>query len=348
MHFNPDELELINKVKDEPSVSMILPIRPKVALRSEAAQIVKFAVDKARKQLKEIYPEQYSSAIEKSLDKAVGGIDYSAVKSSIAIYASPSLFKVFHLEVPVDEKIVIDSSFEIRDLVYAKQPSSRYIALLINGRQVKAFLSDNGGLMKLNLDIPDLLTDYDNDVAERVTNFSDPSERKEIVQDKYLKRIDTALSGILKTHKVPVFLVGVDRIIGHFRSISANNKAITDIIHGNYNELSILEIVELLQPHVYVLKNKEKAALLDEIEKAANAHKLVSGIRAVLKAAKEKSGRLLIIEQNYVYPEAAASFHVRDAVDDVIEEVIRSGGEVRFVEEGILEEYQHIVLLRYY
>jgi hypothetical protein len=40
--------------------------------------------------------------------------------------------------------------------------------------------------------------------------------------------------------------------------------------------------------------------------------------------------------------------YIKDAVDDVMEKVLETGGDVEFVEEGLLKEYQHIALIQYY
>ena len=40
--------------------------------------------------------------------------------------------------------------------------------------------------------------------------------------------------------------------------------------------------------------------------------------------------------------------HIRDGVDQLIEEVIESGGEVEFVEDGTLQAFDHIALVKYY
>jgi hypothetical protein len=39
---------------------------------------------------------------------------------------------------------------------------------------------------------------------------------------------------------------------------------------------------------------------------------------------------------------------IKDAVDDVIEKVLQHGGDVEFVDEGMLKDYGHIVLVQYY
>ena len=40
--------------------------------------------------------------------------------------------------------------------------------------------------------------------------------------------------------------------------------------------------------------------------------------------------------------------YIQDAVDDVIERVLENGGDIEFVDEDVLQDYQHIALIKYY
>ncbi|QEC69190.1 hypothetical protein FRZ67_18425 [Panacibacter ginsenosidivorans] len=40
--------------------------------------------------------------------------------------------------------------------------------------------------------------------------------------------------------------------------------------------------------------------------------------------------------------------HIKDAVDDVIEKVLETGGDVEFVDKDVLDAYKHIALIQYY
>ena len=42
------------------------------------------------------------------------------------------------------------------------------------------------------------------------------------------------------------------------------------------------------------------------------------------------------------------AFFIKDAVEDVIEKTLASGGDVELGQEGLLEEYHKIVLIEYY
>jgi uncharacterized protein involved in type VI secretion and phage assembly len=47
-------------------------------------------------------------------------------------------------------------------------------------------------------------------------------------------------------------------------------------------------------------------------------------------------------------PNTNNAFYIKDAVDDIIEKVLATGGDVDFVEEGLLTSYQKIALIEYY
>jgi hypothetical protein len=83
----------------------------------------------------------------------------------------------------------------------------------------------------------------------------------------------------------------------------------------------------------------------------------------VWTAASHKNGHLLIVEKDFMFPahqghhgdriykEEASHlkpFYIRDAVDDVMEKVLQNGGDVEFVDNGVLKDYGQIALIRYY
>ena len=86
-------------------------------------------------------------------------------------------------------------------------------------------------------------------------------------------------------------------------------------------------------------------------------------MQEVWKQASAKKGRLLVVEKNYMYPARQGKnkdsihpmddsptneFYIKDAVDDVIEKVLANGGDVEFVNEGVLDAYSRIALVLYY
>jgi len=363
MNFTSEELEVIDAVKYRPAISIILSAETEIALQKEMQHKLKITADNVKRQLQEQYPADACDSILQKLNETIASIDYNTDFKSIAIYVSPMLSKIFYLHIPIEDKIIIDQSFEIRDLIYAKQEALKFIVLLITGTHAEAYIMDNGNTAKLKLGVPENAATYDRDVAEKVANFSDQSKDKEILQNKFLKHIDNALSAVLHTNNLPVFLLGAERMLGHFASITANANSIAATIHGNYEEAGPAEIQQLLEPYINAWKAEKNKQVLDEIDQAIKNKKLEAGVKAIWTAVKEKNCSLLIVEKNYMYPAdytgdekyiqkhdsaSVSILNIKDAVDDIIEEVIQAGGEVRFVDEGLLNEYLHIALVRYY
>ena len=57
----------------------------------------------------------------------IKNLNFNTYKKSIAIYVSPVFEKVLYLDIAVEEKIIIDESFEIRDLVSCKREIQEYL-----------------------------------------------------------------------------------------------------------------------------------------------------------------------------------------------------------------------------
>lgn len=362
-NLSPEIREVMGALHYRPSVSIILPFEPKMNLKTELRYALKMAVKKVEDQLTAEFPGETTTLVLKKLDGLVKNLNFNSFKKSLALFVSPVFEKVLYLDVQVEEKIIIDESFEIRDLVYSKKQVHKYLVLLLSGKESRMYLGNTGELVRIISDRPEHIDAYINEVPERTANFSDTSERKEIVMDKFLRHIDQSLDIVLHAYHLPLFVMGTDRIIGHFKQITKHEKSIIENIRGNYEESSMAELKAVLEPYINDWKKVKEKNLLNQMEEAAGKKKLAVGMTAVWHDASHKKGQLLIVEKNYMFPaqhSASADAiekleepynrfsYIKDAVDDVIESVLDNGGDVEFVDEGTLKEYDKIVLINYY
>lgn len=361
--ISPEIKDIIQTVHYRPAVSIIMPFEPKMSLKQELDHSLKAAADKVERNLTLQYPEETVRLVMGKLRSVLKALNYNSFKKSIAIYISPVFEKVLYLDLPVEEKIIIDESFEIRDLVYSKKELHKYLVLLLSGNESKIFLGNTHTFVRILSNTPESVFAYVNETPERVSNFSDPAGRREVVMEKFLHHIDKNLDIILNAYPLPLFLVGTERITGHFKSITRHRSAITGYIHGNYEEASPEALKALLRPHVADWKKVRQRELMNLLEQASGQQKLARGIREVWKAAMQNKGRLLIVEKNYMHaaqltgegydiiPGADAYdrfSYIRDAVDDIIEKVLQNGGDVEFVDPPLLQDFQHVALVCYY
>lgn len=359
----PEIREVLDALHYRPAVSVILPFEPKMGLKTELQYSLKHAARKVQDALQADYPPELSGLVLQKLQQLIDKVDYSTYKKSIAIFVSPVFQKLLYLDVPVEERIIIDESFEIRDLIYSKKQLHKYLLLLLSGKEIRMYLGNGGEMVRIISDHPEHIEAYENDIAERVTNFSDVSDRKEVMLEKFLRHADQSLDMVLNVYPLPLFLLGTERVVGRFKQLTKHPKAIIDVLYGNYEEATSAELKKNLEPVISDWKKVQVKNLLNRMEEAANKKKLCVGIKEVWRDAVRKKGQLLIVEKNYMYPAQHSDTedriegieelynrfsYIKDAVDDVMEKVLEFGGDVEFVDEGVLDAYEHIVLINYY
>ena len=356
--FAPEIQDVIETVHYRPAISIIMPFEPNMFFATELKHRLKFAKDKVQKELVQNYSEETSRMMIQKLNTLINKLNFNSHSKSIAIYLSPVFEKVLYLDFPVEEKIIIDESFEIRDVVYAKKEYQEFLVLLISSEESKVYLGSPNGLKKIKSN----KADYRNDIAEPVANFSDPSYRREVLLKKFLHHTDKEFGQLLNAYPLPVFVMGTIKTLGYFKEITKNQKGIVGFIPGNYNSASENELRGVLEFYIADWRKVKEDNLLHRLEKAADERKLSTGIKEVWKQASHHRGQLLVVEKNYrcrathgsnednMYEgeEPYQKFYIKDAVDDIIEKVLEQGGDVEFVEPGTLKPYQRIALINYY
>ena len=361
--ISPEIRDIIESVHYRPSVSIVMPFEPKMSAKSVLTQKLKHAADQVEKEIKKNYTDELAVLVIQKLKTIIRNLNFSTFKKSIAIYVSPVFEKVLYLDIPLRQKIIVNGSFEIRDLLYAKKEVQQYLVLVITGKWSNVYLGDASKFTKVKSTVPDHIAAFRNDMPEKVANFSDPVHKKEVLLKKFLHHIDEGLKFLVHAYPVPVFIMATKKVAGYFKAMTKNEKSVAAYIPGNYKKATEEQLSHLLQPYLENWKKVKTADLFHQIERAADEKKLSSGIRNVWKQATQHKGKLLIVERNYLCParqgtrEAviympAAPYnkfsYIKDAVDDIIEKVLENGGDVEFVEDGMLADHHHICLIQYY
>ncbi len=327
------EQSLIMPVATGPCVSIILPFEPKMEKKSILELKLQRSIEKAEKQLLDEYPSYTTRLILKKLDTLVKTIDYATHRKSIALFVGASEEKILYLDILVQEKVIVDKSFEIRDIVLNKQLHPKYLLLVIGDEQERLFLGTGENLMPLIID--------GNKTSE--VNF--------------IRQVDNGLSIILKAYPLPLFLVCTKTIKEDFLRQSKNADKVIEYIPGNYSASCKAQLQILVRPYLNDWQKIKEKDILFQLQKAISANKCRFGINEVFTAANKKHGKLLIVERNFAQPaflnekgeinttNMNNGIYIKDAVDDAMEKVLNNGGDVEFVSDGLLKEYGHIALI---
>lgn len=347
-----------------PSVVITLPFEPALTPKHQLDTSLKAACSQAERQLLSAYSRHMSLTVTHQLEQLIHGLNFSTHKKSIALLASPETAKILYLDIPVDTQVLVDADFHIRDLAAPVDTNVPYLVLLLSGHTSKMFHFDGAKLKLIKSNTLRSVYAYMHQLPEKVANFTDTASMKEQLLDKFLHHMDQGLSIILEAYSLPVFVIGTDKVVGHFSSITHNARQIAVYIHKNCMRATEADLDGILRPYLDNWRIIRQQMALKHIELALETGKLTSGLEAVSNSVNTHNNRLLIVEKNFT---GAASqqqpsdgsrqakpaqpsqpFYIAAPVDSIIEKVLACGGQVEWVDEGQLEDQGHIALVRYY
>jgi hypothetical protein len=277
----------------------------------------------------------------------------------VAIFVSPLVEKVLYLEAAVDSKTAVDESFQIRDLVSSKKQSVQYLALLLGEERARMYFvqGNHAGLI-----MSDLASHGESFSKNATSRIPLAPEFSDIKADRFLHHTDEALSLILQAYPFPLFVVGQQNVINQFLYITRNKGMITGLVSGNIPENPESGLPRIMERYTEDWKAIHQLDLLQRLEQAGLKGKLARGLDEVQSQVDHCNTRLLVLEKNlrhYVFmhenktPAAVTAdwpsqkpFYISDRVDEIIERVLESGGEVEFMQEGLLKAYGGIALVK--
>ena len=344
-----------------PSITIVLPFEPKMTPESELQNRLKEALAEVREKLQVRCNREQTTSILQRLNTVLNNLDFLTYKKSVAILLSAGFDRTYYLDFAVNQKIIVAEQFNLKEILHSKKDARQYLVLVLNAERSRIFLGSEDKLIRIVSNLPQSVDTFKNDPPERVGNFSDPSHLKEVLIKKFLKYTDDGLSILLQAYPLPLFVVGVDKLLGYFKMMTRNANNIVDYIHGSFSHHPDSYIQTAIAPYVANWQNVRQKDLMNRLDIANGAQKLAIGIHEVRKEAKNMNARLLVVETSYSSPirdRVPGIFrqhrndnippHIKDGVDQVIEEVIESGGDVEFVADGTLRNYDQIALIKYY
>ena len=354
--------EAISTVQYLPAVSIIMPFAPVVTSKKNLEYRLKNVMGKAEALLAAHYTAEKAIPVIMKLKNIITGLNYNSTKKSVAIFLSPIVEKIYYFEAELEEKVVVDPSFKFSDLAGCKKEKKEYLILLLSETFSKMYLCNSTQLKLIKSNT--LLVNshnYKSNASGELSDFLALSDQQ--LSENFLHQMDQGLSIILRSYPLPVVVTGAEKLLKYFRRITTNDESILQVIQGNYSEDSVCELNGLTESIVSCWEKLKKQHLLKQLENAKTQNKLRTGIQDTLKAAMQNKGRLLVVEKKLIDADRISKtyqsftkinsagnevFFVKDDLDNIIKRVFENGGDVEFIDNGLLKNYGHIALIENY
>lgn len=337
------------RVSPAPCLALVLPFNPKMTPRHELDTQVQNMQAAAEKALLAAHSSGEAMPVIRKMQQLLRGLNFSTHKMALALFASSDAGKIIYLDFGVKPILMVDRAFRVRDLADCKPDSKDFLLLLLSGDQSKTYVSEGAGLRLVKSNRPQNSYAYLNEIPEKTGNFTTTSDRHEVMLNKFLHYMDEGLGAVLKAYPLPVFVAGTERVTGHFGRITRHDQNIAGYIHKHCIDANERKLEDLLAPVLENWHHVTSRLLLSQMEKAAEAGKLVCGIEDVRKAAQCSNSRVVIVEGDALSKAGSGeAFYREDPIDEIVEKVLENGGTVEKLDRASLAGYGNIALIRYY
>lgn len=370
-----DALSTYVGVEKKCAVSLIVPLEEGFANQKKNFIRIKDALKAAREKLEQRNLErELALRMREHFKRFEEEIDFHAGGGTFVAFIDEDDIQTFQLPFTSAQKVVVDTTFEVRDLIFTLNRLTTYWVLKLSLKDTRLYF---GFEDKLFEDTDFFMPSYDNAFTERRKEYGSlyrsriggyDQEKKETETRKlYFKRIAEVVEEILdETPATPLFVMGTEKNIGYFRHATKLGKQVAAEIAGNYEFLTIGEIGKLVWPEVLRWVERRRFDFLKtELEEAYKAKRVAAGVEAVWKAAVDQRIRILGVERKFIQPAAVSQTNPyqiqlgdtvpegfrlhQDLVDDIIEAAVqKKETEVVFVNPGDLEAHGRIVAITHW
>ena len=347
-----EQVVLLQAVRDYPAVSVLLSTAPARSMSRDDVlrleRLVADAVDRLGREGAGERAERALAALHSLADKAAT----SATDRGLGLFASAEQAVLVTLPVDVRDRVVVDPTFATRDLVRALHRTPRHLVLVLNSGEARLF----GGAADTLQPAVRSAFPLRNDRQRRAGSAR--AGARDADTAAFFREVDAALGTYLRLHPAPLVLVGPDRVLAGFRSVSRNLGRLAGTLEGNLSSAPLPDLVARCNPVLerYLLSRQDEALAL--LDRRAAASRVVGGMTSAWLAAKRERPEMLAVEEGLFYParisqdgdllEPATDVEhpdvIDDAVDELIELVLDRGGWVALVADGLLSDRGRVAL----
>lgn len=361
--MNQLDVRILQTIRANPALSILLPTHRTSPENRQDPIRLKNLVNEASERLKAEYPMQELRPLFAQLDNVLESIDLNYALDGLAIFVNRDFGRKFDLPFSVKPRVVVDETFATRDLVYAMNRSPRYWVLALSEQDTRLLEGTRDSLIEVKEHgFPMRHSGPGGDAPLPNAPEINVSALRDERHRQFFRQVDQAFGAVAKQDDLPLVLVGVDRYLAFFREVSQHGSKILTTLAGNHDKTTPHDLGKLLWEPVQAALKEERRAKMDALEAAVGARKFVSGVGEVWRYAHDGRGEQLLVEEHFYFPatvdesgrhiqpaeDASAPGVIDDAVDEIIEAVLKQGGKVSFVEDGTLDQHQRIsLILRY-
>ena len=341
-------------------VSVIIPTERGFQDHKKTDAVLKKAFKQASQKLEEYGDKKVAKALVEKLENLSKDVDFSSSMDGLGLFVNEEVAELVNFPFEVEEKVIVGNSFEVRDLVFSINRMEQYYILVLSQKEARMYYGVESILQKISDRHKVSLTD-EIMVEEPHGAWSyQKSRNTSNSYEDFLIHLDKLLGHQLNHRKLPVILAGIQKDISFFEHHSQHQYDIKGKVAGNFDHSPDQKLLESVQPVIEQLGWQRAQEAIEALNTAVGQNRFAAGVQSVWQAAAEGRIYKLLVEKGYTslaylaedgyelfldpQPEKKTT-KLPDAVDDLIEKVMDTHGEVLFTKPGELSKFQQIAAI---
>jgi hypothetical protein len=351
------DLDELREPREYPAITILAPLQRHRPGNAEDPIRLRDLADEARARLRAELGTRGSSELVERLDAAVGSIDLRHPAEGVAVFVAPNEARVVALPFPVTERVVIDETFATRDLVRGLARTPRYRILALGEKPTRLFEGSGTELTEQRDHGFPCFVEGVRGEPLASGGFPVHTARSDAELATFFRQVERSLGAVTAEDPLPLVVAGAERDLACFDGITKHRDAIIGHLAGNHEVTTPHELARLAAPLVAQYTARHRGAVVDELVEAIGQTRGMVGIKPVWDAALAGRARVLLVEEDFVYPARVVDGHLEaagdagapgvidDAVDELIELVQDRGGDAVIVGPGALGEHGPVAAL---
>ncbi|WAU81613.1 chemotaxis protein [Streptomyces sp. Qhu-G9] len=361
--LSPTTLVELRRPRPYPAVSVLTPTHRREPDKAQDPVRLRNVLAEAKKQLETdpAVTRERRMDVVGQLEQALAEVDLNHAADGLAIFAAPGEHQVWSLARTVPERVVLSDTFLTRNLVAAQAAERPFWVLTVSADRISLWSGGGGHVVEAGTAGFPLTRNLEDPDAERKERVGDlPSTFRDERTRHFLRDGDTALAGVLRSAPRPVYVAGEQAALSLLDEVGTVTKNAVHVPHGGLGHAGADAVWQAVGPLVTAEDRKSVDTVTRELEAAKGRREFAAGVDEVWQNATAGRVRLLAVEENYrvtvrddggdhLVPAESGDLDARDdIVDEIVEQCLDTGAQVRFVPDGTLAETDGIAgVLRY-
>lgn len=358
--LSPATLAELRRPRPYPAVSVLTPTHRREPDNAQDRLRLRHVVAEAKRRLEAdpAVSRERRAEVARELDRALAEVDLTHAEDGLVIFAAPGEHQVWSLARPVPERVVLSDTFLTRNLVSAQAADRPFWVLSVSADRVTLWGGGHERVVEEHAGGFPRTRSRENFDAERQEQVGDARIRDEGTR-QFLREADTAMAEVLREEPRPVYVTGEQAALSLFDDVGTVAKCAVHIRHGGLAHASPEAVWQAVRPVVAEQERKTADTVARELEAARGRRAFAAGLDEIWRSAREARVGLLAVEENFqvtvrdvgdhLEPATGGELDAReDIVDEIVEQCLETGADVRFVPDGSLGDSEGIAgILRF-